>query len=179
MTAIQQYTAGFFQQQNKYPLVKSTDKSLWTGFHVQVLLVFAHLVSEYEVAGCVRQYSCRWLPMKQLSLHFHGGEHYLRFDPAACEPFVRLFHTLTSAGISLPLRCESRLCFLSCLFIPVTLLTTFSCFTAELKPSLALLFCFRGFLSLFMLLLKTKLALALVEFWCFLVHFIHNGTFLF
>ena len=28
-----------------------------------------------------------------LSFHFHGGDHYLRFDPAACEPFVRIFGT--------------------------------------------------------------------------------------
>ena len=38
---------GFFQQPNKCPRLKSTDKSLWTGFHVQVLLVFAHIVSEF------------------------------------------------------------------------------------------------------------------------------------
>ena len=43
-----------------------------------------------------------------------------------------------------------------------------------------LLFRFRGksCLSLFMLLLKTKLALALVRFWCFLIHVSHYGTFL-
>ena len=28
-----------------------------------------------------------------LSFHFHGGDHYLSFDPAACEPFVRIFDT--------------------------------------------------------------------------------------
>ena len=28
-----------------------------------------------------------------LSLHFHGGEHYLRLDSTACEPFVWLFNT--------------------------------------------------------------------------------------
>ena len=25
--------------------------------------------------------------------HFNGGEHYLRFGPAVCEPFIRLFDT--------------------------------------------------------------------------------------
>ena len=33
--------------------------------------------------------------------------------------------------------------------------------------------------SLLTLLLKTALSLALVRFWCFLVHSIHSGTFLF
>ena len=46
-------------------------------------------------------------------------------------------------------------------------LKRFSRFT----PLLALLFCLTG-----MLLLKTKLTLALVRFWCFLVHSIHKGT---
>ena len=52
---------------------------------------------------------------------------------------------------------------------------------SELQPSLALLFCLKGksCLSLFTLLLKTVLSLALARFWCFLVHSIHSGTFLF
>ena len=50
------------------------------------------------------------------------------------------------------------------------------------QPSLAaLLFCLTGksCSALFTLLLKMELSLALVRFWCFLVYFIHSGTFLF
>ena len=102
-----------------------------------------------------------------LSFHFHGGEHCLHFDPAACKPFVWLFNlTLTSAGISLSLGFESLLCFLACFFSPTSV---------QLKPSLALVFCFTGnsCSSLFSPLLKTKLSLAVVRFLCFFVHFIH------
>ena len=44
---------GFFQQQKNCHDVKSTDKSFWSVFHVEASLLFAHIVSEYEVAGCV------------------------------------------------------------------------------------------------------------------------------
>ena len=76
---------GFFQQQNKYLRVKSTVKSLWTGFLVQVLVVFPHIAFEYEVAGCVSAFVAGCVVVVV--------SYYLRFDPAAGEPFVRLFDT--------------------------------------------------------------------------------------
>ena len=93
-------------------------------------------------AGCISTL----VASNVLLFHFHGGEHYyLCFDPAACgEPFVRLFASNNSAGISTSLGFESLLCFLSCFFSPMTLLMTFSHFRAELQPSLALLFCLTG-----------------------------------
>ena len=47
MKAIQQYiNTGCQKDSSNIPLyVKLTDKSLWTGFQVQVLLVFADIVS--------------------------------------------------------------------------------------------------------------------------------------
>ena len=70
---------------------------------------------------------------------------------------------------------------LACFFSPMSLLTTFSCFRAELKPSLALLFCLtvKSCSALFTLLLKTEMTLAPVRFWCFFVHSIHSGPFRF
>ena len=68
------------------PLVRVCEK----GSHVQVCPCSSNIVSEDEVAGCV---STVFLSVVTFLLlfHFHGGEHYLRFDAAACEPFVRLF----------------------------------------------------------------------------------------
>ena len=141
-TAIQQYwlPKGFFQQQQKYPYVKlSTDKSsLWTRFHVQVLLVFAHIVSEYEVASCVSTFvagSCQTVVVS-----FSWG----RALPSLWYSSLRAVCSAVWHWRLLASSFESLLCFLTCFFRPATLLTTFSCFTAELKPSLALLFCFRG-----------------------------------
>ena len=71
------------------------------------------------------KYFCCWLG-RCCFKHLHGSEHTFALiqQPAASCLFGCL--TLTSTGTSLPLSFESLLCFL---------LTTFSCFTVELKAS--------------------------------------------
>ena len=81
--------------------------------------------------------------------------------------------------------CETPSVLLVCFFVFLFLFfspTTFTHFTADLKPSLR-----RSFVSqacnscssLITLLLKAEQALAVVRFWCFLVHSINSGTFCF
>ena len=81
------------------------------------------------------------LPQKQKSTSAYTRtlqEHYLRFDPAACEPFVQLFDMYTDiywhlAAVELWVPSLLPVLFLQ---PATTLLTTFSRFKAKLKPSL-------------------------------------------
>ena len=80
--------------------------------------------------------------------HFHGGEHYRRFDPVACDlcSVVWNWHVLALASVELWVASAVPVFFLQ---PATTLLTTFSRFTAKLKPSLlqpslALLFFLTG-----------------------------------
>ena len=135
-----------FQQQRKCPHIISTGKSLWKG--------------SCTFNPCRRRCSHRlwrriyWLC--NISARVAGWRRcwvLIIFMAASItfaliqRPESRLFGCLTlkSAGIVLSFGFESLLCFLASFFSPATqLLTTFSRFTAELKPSFALLFCFRG-----------------------------------
>ena len=49
---------GFFPQQRKYRLLNPLIRVCEQGSHVQALLIFTHIVSEDEVAACVK-YFCR------------------------------------------------------------------------------------------------------------------------
>ena len=139
-------------------------------------------ISQYQVAGCV-------------SIFVHGCVAVLvslvfMTASISCaliqQPAIPLFGCLTTlmsaAHISMPLSSETLLCFLAFFFSLKTFLATFSLFTtAELQPSLVLLFRLKGksCWSLFTLLVKTVVSIALVRFWCFVIHSIHNGMFLF
>ena len=61
--------------------------------HVQILLIFTHIVSEYEVAGC----SCTFVAgcvAVIVRFHFHGGEYYVRFRP---DSLLTTFSRFTAA----------------------------------------------------------------------------------
>ena len=145
--------------------------SLWTAFHVQALLVFAHIVSEDEVDGCVITYSC------------------IAGCLVRCCSFTFSWRRTLPSFWSSSLRALCSALWYWCLLASHSALTTQSLldfahnifFTAELKPSLALFFCLTGnsCSALFAPLLKTELALTLVRLRCFLVFCIHSDPFSF
>ena len=112
--------------------------------------------------------------------HFHGGEHYLRFDPAGWEPFVRMFDTdfcWHLAAVEIWVASVLPGLFLQPHDYTHDVFALHGGVAAFV--GVALLSKRQVLLILFRLLLKTALSLALVRFWCFLVHSIHSGTFLF
>ena len=124
--------------------------------------------SEYEVGGCVSTFVASCINFALIQLR--------------ASPLFGCL-TLTSAGISLPFRFESLLCFLTNRWLFSLSQRPFrgsrrSCRLRSLEPGSVLSdgnYCS----SLFTLLLKTLMSLALVTFWYFLVRFIHSNTFLF
>ena len=151
------------------PLIRVSEQG-----HVQVLLVFAHIVSEYEISGCVSTFvaSCVAVVVSFLWRWALTSSY-----PAACEHFVRLFDTDI------------------CWHLPAVEL-----WVASVLPGFFLqpddfahdLFALYGGVgafagvpllshrqpcsALFKLLLKTELRLVLVRFWCFLICSIHRAV---
>ena len=163
-----------FQQQRKCPHIISTGKSLWKGSctfnpcrrrcsHRLWRRIYWLCNTSARVAG--------WRRMLLSFNHFHGGEHYLRFDPAAWEPFVRLFDTEVCWH-----RAVVRLWVASVLpgfFLQPSDSVAHDVFAlhggVEAFVCVALLFqrqVLLGF-NLFTPLLKIELALFLVRFWWF------------
>ena len=151
--------------------MKSTVKSLWTG--VSRLSFARPCLHRLWIRSCwLCKYFCQCITFVLIQ------------HPASCLLGCLI---LTSAGTSLLLSFESLLCFFLCFFSLRRLClrrfraSRWSGIRSELQPSLALLFFLTGKYcsSVFRLLLKTALLLALVRFWCFLVHSIHSGTLLF
>ena len=70
---------------NQIVIIDTTDKSLWAGILLQALLVFTHIVSECEVAGCVITLVSLFASF--FSFHFHGGEITASFWTSSHEPF--------------------------------------------------------------------------------------------
>ena len=160
--------------ETKCPRVKSTDKSLRTGFHVQALLVIVHIVLDNDVSGCVSTFvaGCVVVVVFIKSFSWRRVLTFAYIQQAASRLFGCLI--LTSAGTSLQMSFQTLLCFLACFFSPRRLCSR--CFQveafAQLQPSRALLFFFTGksCSSLFTLILKTALSLTLMRFGCFLIH---------
>ena len=126
-----------FQQQSKCPRIISTGSdSLWTGvsrsslarpcsYHLLRRSYWLCIISTRD-AGCVVSCCC--------FNHFMTANiTFALIQQPASRLFVCL--TLNSAAISLSFGFESFLWFLACFWSPATLLTTFSRFTAKLKPS--------------------------------------------
>ena len=153
----------FSQQQRKCPC-----ETLWTGVSRSSLPrpCLYRLWRRSYVAGWPLCTFCRWLRCCCCFNHFHDSEHYLRFDPAACEPLVRLFDTDIYWYLA-AVHLWALLWFLSCFFSPWRLCSR--CFRtsrrswnlrSELQLSLALLFFLtnKSCSSLFAQILKTALS---------------------
>ena len=152
-----------------------SDKRLWTGFHVQALLVFSHNASDYEVGGCVSTFVAGYVAFVVSCINFS-----LIQQPAS--PLLGCL-TLTSAAIPLPLSFKSLLCFLTNLWLFYSARRPFrasrrSCSLRSLELG-SVLSHGKSWSSSVTLLPKTVMSIALVTFWCFLVHSIHSDKFLF
>ena len=125
-----------FQQQRKCPHIISTGDNLWTevsrsslarpcSYRLWRRSYWLYNISTRD-AGCVVSCCC--------FNHFMTASiTFALIQQPASRLFVCL--TLNSAAISLSFGFESFLWFLACFCSPPTLLTTFSRFTAKLKPS--------------------------------------------
>ena len=108
-----------------------------------------------------------------------GGERYLRFDPAACEPFVRLFDADTCWHLASVFPDLFIYLFIYLFFLGGRDLTTFSRFTtAELQP-VALLYHRQVLLGFVYVASEDKVVSCTREILVF-SHSLHSyGTFLF